>query len=78
MEIDEEIIKYQKGLIPKEVFFETLEREYRKRIVGFLLATSPSAEKVDDIYQEFILRVYQKIDKVSISRTNTLFSATLP
>lgn len=46
MEIDEEIIKYQKGLIPKEVFFETLERGYRKRIVGFLLATSPSAEKL--------------------------------
>jgi len=26
----------------------TLEGEYKKRIVGFLLATSPSAEKVDD------------------------------
>jgi len=63
---------YRNASIEPDDFFEAFEKEYKKRILQFLLTQTSDPEQVEDIYQEFLLRVNTSIK--TLGNTDSLSS----
>jgi RNA polymerase sigma-70 factor (ECF subfamily) len=55
--------KYQEKEITQDALFGAFEKEYRSRVLGFLLSLESNKSTLDDIYQEFCIRIYKVFQK---------------
>jgi RNA polymerase sigma-70 factor (ECF subfamily) len=62
------------GRISDDAFFQKFEESYRQTLLGFLRAMTPRQDIIDDLYQETLIRVHEKLNSYELS---TNFNAWL-
>jgi len=61
--MDEFIRHYREGQLTRDALFRTFEEEFRPRVYRYLLALLSRRDLIDDIYQEFSLRLFRSLDE---------------